>query len=49
MQNANMRKFFVRKLKVEFSSSIVLDSSAVAPKRTIEGKQTGTDMWYVQK
>ena len=45
-----MGKFFVRKLKVEFSSSIVLDSSAVvAPKRTIEGKQTGTDMWYVQK
>ena len=43
------KQFFVRKLKVEFSSSIVLDSNAVAPKRTIEGKQTGTDMWYVQK
>ena len=42
------KQFFVRKLKVEFSSSIVLDSNAVAPKRTIEGKQTGTDMWYVQ-
>ena len=42
------KQFFVCKLKVEFSSSIVLDSNAVAPKRTIEGKQTGTDMWYVQ-